>query len=566
MTVAGPNPAGTGGDNSGVGTVSWNNTANIVSSNDSRATASLLTPGSASHYLTAVGFGFTITATSIDDVSFAVERQASAGACTDNSVKIIKAGTISGNERSAGAAWNSGTDAVATFAGSPATWGVTLADSDVNNANFGIGVSAVSAGGGATAAVDFISCTVTYTADDESSSSTSSLSSSTSTSTSSTSTSSLSSSTSTSSSSGTPCTPVSYNDWVKQTTTTTGTGTFVLDGTLTGFSTFQAAFGSTGRVCYSISDEVDFEVGIGTFSISGQTLTRDIIIASSNSHSQVSWGAGAKDIACVFPSLSRLPRGSIDGLKLANNASDSNHDIDISAGCARDHCDQLDLVSNSTIVKQLDAVWAAGTNVGGRFTASLTGDTWYHLFAIYKDTGRSVDFGFDTSFQAANRPAGYTAYRLLGSVLTDGSSNIKQFVHTTCGGIDFFRWLTPPLDIDDSTVSSSGESKILSVPSGRRVVAVLDVRVDCPALSDNDEQAYFYNDEVTASAASASAAPLASLGFEHTTNTNGAETRAAQGQVLAVTTTASTVKVATRNGFGVRAATIGWLDDRGRNA
>ncbi len=450
-----------------------------------------------------------------------------------------------------------------------------MSDTEVNASNFGVVVACTSATTG-TASVDFVDCIVTYTIADESSSSSASSSSSTSLSSSSTSSlssssssssSSLSSSSSTSSSSGVTCVPATYADFVKETSSTAGLGTLDLDGAVAGYSNFQTAVASQSRVPYAAADGLDFEVGIGTFTLgSPNTLTRDVIIASSNAHLPVNW-LGDKNVGIVLPSLSRLPRGYIDGYVLANNASDPDNRIDISLGTARDACHQVDIENTAAVTKRLDAAWAAGSGSGGRFAGvALSTGTWYHVFALFKDSGRLVDFGFDTSPNAVNRPAGYSLYRLIGSILTDGSSKIVRFAHTSLGGTDFFRWATPTLDVDDSTVSSGGEAKPVRVPTGRRVVAVLDVQVDCPALSDNDEAAYFYDDLVAAMAAATGSAPLASLGFQQTSNTSGAETRGAAGQVLAVTNSAAAVNVATRNGFGVRIVTVGWLDPRGRGS
>lgn len=90
-------------------------------------------------------------------------------------------------------------------------------------------------------------------------------------------------------------------DRVKETTTTTGTGTYNLAGTATGFRTFAAAVGNTNSTYYVVEDGTDWEVGIGTVTTgSPDTLSRDTILASSNSNAAVNWGAGTRN---VFASL-----------------------------------------------------------------------------------------------------------------------------------------------------------------------------------------------------------------------------------------------------------------------
>lgn len=89
-------------------------------------------------------------------------------------------------------------------------------------------------------------------------------------------------------------------DRVKETTTTTGTGTLTLAGASTGFQAFSV-IGDGNTTFYTITDGTDWEVGIGTYTLSGTTLSRDTILESSNSGSAVNWGAGTKDVFCTYP-------------------------------------------------------------------------------------------------------------------------------------------------------------------------------------------------------------------------------------------------------------------------
>jgi hypothetical protein len=91
-------------------------------------------------------------------------------------------------------------------------------------------------------------------------------------------------------------------DRVKETTTTTGTGTLTLDGAATGFQSF-AAVGNTNTTYYCIAGQAsnEWEVGIGTYTSSGTTLSRDTVLASSNSGSLVTFSAGTKDVFVTYP-------------------------------------------------------------------------------------------------------------------------------------------------------------------------------------------------------------------------------------------------------------------------
>ena len=69
-------------------------------------------------------------------------------------------------------------------------------------------------------------------------------------------------------------------DRVKQTSTTTGQGTLTLTGSVDGFRTF-ADIGDGNSTFYCIVDGNDFEVGVGTYTASGTTLSRDTVLQTS---------------------------------------------------------------------------------------------------------------------------------------------------------------------------------------------------------------------------------------------------------------------------------------------
>lgn len=103
------------------------------------------------------------------------------------------------------------------------------------------------------------------------------------------------------------------NDRVKETTTSTGTGTINLAGAADTFETFVAGIGTTNNCFYCISHQTanEFEVGIGTVTdASPDTLSRDTIISSSNSDSAVSLSSGTKDVFCTYPA-SKAPSASM---------------------------------------------------------------------------------------------------------------------------------------------------------------------------------------------------------------------------------------------------------------
>ena len=114
------------------------------------------------------------------------------------------------------------------------------------------------------------------------------------------------------------------DDRVKETSTTTGTGTLNLSGAVSGFQTFVAGIGDGNTTYYAIvnRDEAEWEVGLGTVTdASTDTLARTTVISSSNSDSAVNFSAGTKDIFCTLPAS-----------KVANLDTDNN--LTIGAGSA----------------------------------------------------------------------------------------------------------------------------------------------------------------------------------------------------------------------------------------
>lgn len=94
-------------------------------------------------------------------------------------------------------------------------------------------------------------------------------------------------------------TPVFY-DRVKESSSTAGTGAYTLAGAASGFQTF-AIVGNGNSCYYCATDGAGWEVGLGTYTSAGTTLSRDRILASSNSNNAVNWAAGNRDVFLVAP-------------------------------------------------------------------------------------------------------------------------------------------------------------------------------------------------------------------------------------------------------------------------
>jgi hypothetical protein len=101
-------------------------------------------------------------------------------------------------------------------------------------------------------------------------------------------------------------------DRVQETTTTTGTGTVTLAGAVSGFQNFSVI--GDGNTCYyAITSGTEFEVGIGTYTASGTTLSRDTVLESSNSGSAITL-SGTSNVFVTYPAEKSAHQDETDTL------------------------------------------------------------------------------------------------------------------------------------------------------------------------------------------------------------------------------------------------------------
>lgn len=193
------------------------------------------------------------------------------------------------------------------------------------------------------------------------------------------------------------------------------------------------------------------------------------------------------------------PKNHIAGLVLSNDAGDATHDVNITAGEATDSTDSYILKLTSEITKQIDATWAAGDDAGGMFTGSVAADTWYHVFLIRKDSDGTIDAGFDTSISAANIPTGYTAYRRIGSVLTDGSSLVLAFqMIEQHGGRRLVKWDVPD-GMSSGGASTTATALTAQIPPGLKLEGIFKMSISTGAAASAGCHACLSDPDATAS-------------------------------------------------------------------
>jgi hypothetical protein len=228
------------------------------------------------------------------------------------------------------------------------------------------------------------------------------------------------------------------NDRVKETSTTTGTGTFTLAGAVLGFETFSTAIGNTNTTYYSIvNEDGEFEVGLGT--VGAGTLARTTIISSSNSDSAVDFSAGTKDVFCTLPASKAVILDS-SGNIVANNGSNlTNLNADnLASGTVPDARFPATLpAADGSALTALNATQlTSGTVPDARFPATLPAISGANLTNLDADdlaSGTVPDARFPATLPALN---GSALTALNASNVSSGTlaSDRLPTVPTTKGG------------------------------------------------------------------------------------------------------------------------------------
>jgi len=208
-------------------------------------------------------------------------------------------------------------------------------------------------------------------------------------------------------------------DRVKETTTTTGTGTFNLAGAVSGFEGFiQVGDGNT--TYYVCTDNTDFEIGIGTFTDgSPDTLSRDTILQSSNSDNKVNWSAGTRTIFCTYPADKAVVEdasNNINGTFVGNITGDvtGNADTATTLETAREiNGTSFNGSANITVTA------AAGTLTGSTLNSGVTASSLTSLGTLASNLNLG---GQDIVTTTSNQDIDLAAHGT-GKVVIKGNTN-----------------------------------------------------------------------------------------------------------------------------------------------
>lgn len=206
-----------------------------------------------------------------------------------------------------------------------------------------------------------------------------------------------------------------YAPRIKETTATTGTGTYTLGGAFGGYQTFHAGlvdYDSTTMYC--CTGGTDWEIGVGTLADGGaaDTLARTDVIASSNSGSAVNWGAGGKEIFCILPyQLLAAIQGGSDGAfsGLDANTVVGTQNLGVGSGININNADSIwvaGIGNDIDLQTELHFVYAFGADIRARRNkgvlfsngaAEAVGDTQHSLSNLSVETTDATETGVTDS-------------------------------------------------------------------------------------------------------------------------------------------------------------------------
>lgn len=205
--------------------------------------------------------------------------------------------------------------------------------------------------------------------------------------------------------------PLKFGPRVKETTTTTGTGTVTLAGAVSGFQAFSAVCSNADTIPYYLLDAngTGWEEGIGTWATGG-TLARTVVTGSSNSGSAITLSSGTHTVICSLPAIF-AQRGGNPSFVDKGNSGTSTQTCDVSAG-------KFQKITNTGAHTFAFSNWPASGQMG-------------ELMVIYVNPGANAVTWPTVSWK---KPDGTTTTTFSSSGIVLQSSGVNFFYFFTVDG------------------------------------------------------------------------------------------------------------------------------------
>lgn len=260
----------------------------------------------------------------------------------------------------------------------------------------------------------------------------------------------------------------------------------------------------------------------------------------------ISLGAGLQMVGSVLSAT--IYRDYIAGLQMSATQSAT---FNCGAGQAVDSTNST-IMSLPSALNKTSAAWAAGTGNGSLDAGAIAISSSYHAFLIQNLTTGLTDILTSLSPTAPTLPAGYTLFRRIGSMLTNGAAQWQAF--TQFG--DEFRLVLPPADINTAITTTTPTLYALSVPNLIMVTAI--VAFNC---SVGNGATNYGTLSAPASGGLAAGVGTAQVVWSPTIGTVG------QAVAMAQTNTAKQIyaAVSSASSTTIQLSSQGWIDLRGRN-
>ena len=211
------------------------------------------------------------------------------------------------------------------------------------------------------------------------------------------------------------------SDRIKESSTTTGTGTLTLGGAITGFETFTANLSNGDTTYYCCTDNTDFEVGLGTFTTSGTTLARTTILASSNSNNAVNWSSGTRTVFCTLPAAKTVFLDASGNTSVSGSVTAGSFVIG-SADINENDLESIDGITAGTVAASKAAVVDTNKDITGFRNVTLTGE----LDAGSLDVSGDADIDGTTNLDIVDIDGAVS----IDAATTIGTNNKIQFRDT----------------------------------------------------------------------------------------------------------------------------------------